>query len=82
MICILDASAAIEIALNKPKSKRLENYLKKADWIIAPDIFISEVANTFWKYHQFEDLPIDICEDLFNKLLSPIIFKRALIIWG
>jgi predicted nucleic acid-binding protein len=28
--------------------------------------YISEVTKFFWKYHQFEDLPLDISENLMN----------------
>ncbi len=60
MIVVLDASAAIKIVFQQSSIKTLSEYLKKTDWVIAPDIFISEITNVFWKYHQFENLPLDI----------------------
>jgi len=62
MIVVLDASAAVGVVLNKQNAENIEKQLEKADYIITPDIFVPEVVNTFWKYHQFEDLPIDKCE--------------------
>ncbi len=62
MILILDTSAAIEIVLQRDNSKRFSDHLSNADWVLVPDVFISEIVNVFWKYHQFDDLPLDICE--------------------
>ena len=62
MIAVLDASAAIEIAINKPSSALLRETLIKADLVLAPDIFPSEITNAFWKYGTFSDLPADKCE--------------------
>ena len=69
MIAVLDASAAIKIVLQQTVTKKLTDYLKQADWVIAPDIFVSEVTNVFWKYHEFEDLPVKDCEYSLNKTI-------------
>lgn len=81
MTAVIDASAAVAIALNRPESARLTKFVQQADWLIAPDIYISEVTNTYWKYHQFEDLPIDHCEYLLEKtidLVDDIIDSKSL----
>jgi predicted nucleic acid-binding protein len=72
VIVILDASAAIKIIIQQSSVKKLSDFFKNADWVIAPDIFISEVINVFWKYHQFEDLPLNISEDYLNKSIRLI----------
>ena len=72
MIVVLDASAAIKIVYHRASTKKFSETITKADWVIAPDIFISEVTNVFWKYHQFEDLPLDITEELLNKTIRLI----------
>ena len=72
MIAVLDAGAAIKIVFQESSVKTLSEYLKRADWVIAPDIFVSEVTNVFWKYHQFEDLPLNICENFLNKTIALI----------
>lgn len=53
MTVILDASGAVEIALGNKNATLYLSHLKKADIIIAPDIFVSEVTNVFWKYRKF-----------------------------
>ncbi|KPL13936.1 MAG: hypothetical protein AMS26_12550 [Bacteroides sp. SM23_62] len=70
MIIVLDASAAVTIAIDNSTSRKISEYLKKADLIIAPDIFIAEVSNAFWKYHEFENLPLDICEETLFRTID------------
>jgi predicted nucleic acid-binding protein len=62
MNIILDSSAAIELALNREKSKQIEDLILEAEWVMAPDLFISEVTNVLWKYHNFGQVPIVLCE--------------------
>ena len=69
MTVIIDASAAIELMLKRKSAKAIAAIISRADWVIAPDLFVSEVTNVFWKYHEFEDLPIDICERYLDDTL-------------
>lgn len=62
MILILDASAATEIVLQGKTSKHFEDYLKDADWITAPGLYIAEISNVFWKYHKFGNISLEQCE--------------------
>jgi len=62
MITILDASAAIEIVLHRPKAPGLIQHVEDSDWVIAPSLFISEVTNVFWKYYKFGNLSMEQCE--------------------
>lgn len=62
MIIVLDASAAIEIALNREHSNTFREILRNSDLVIAPDIFPSEITNVFWKYASFSEMSIDQCE--------------------
>lgn len=50
MTYVLDASAALEIAFNRPKKKHYKELLLNADSVIAPELFQSEVTNCVWKY--------------------------------
>ncbi len=59
MIWIIDASAAIEIVLGRKHSKSIGAILQDAEEVIAPDLFIAETANVFWKYFRFEGLSKD-----------------------
>ena len=63
MIVVIDASAALEVALGRKGAALLREHLAEAAWVIAPDLFVSEVTNAFWKYHQFAGLPKDECEE-------------------
>ncbi|CAK8712925.1 hypothetical protein GMJAKD_02190 [Candidatus Electrothrix aarhusensis] len=47
MIAVLDASAAVEVVLQRPMAGHLNRYLSEADWVVAPTLFISEVTNVF-----------------------------------
>ena len=61
MIIVLDASGALEIALEKGKAKTFLGFIQEADIVISPDTFISEVTNAFWKYRRFSQFSDDIC---------------------
>ena len=52
MIAVLDVSAAIEILLQKKKKEVFNDIFKKASWVIAPDLFVSEISNVLWKYYK------------------------------
>ena len=47
---VLDASAAIAVVLGQRRGDPLLDPLETAASVVAPDIFVSEVANTLWKY--------------------------------
>jgi predicted nucleic acid-binding protein len=59
---VLDASAAIEVVLARGKAREFERMLEEADQVLAPDLIIPEVVNTIWKYHQFESLNVNTCD--------------------
>ncbi len=86
MIAVLDVSAAIEILLQKKKKEIFNDVYKKASWVIAPDLFVSEISNVLWKYckahlitHadciQFVEDGIDMIDDYFDAKES---WKEAL----
>jgi predicted nucleic acid-binding protein len=58
---VLDASGAVEIALKNQKSEDFRTILQRADIILAPDTFVSEVTNVFWKYRKFTNFSDEIC---------------------
>ena len=61
MTVVLDASGAVEIALKNQHSRKFTELLQKADVIIAPDTFVSEVTNVFWKYRKFSNFSDESC---------------------
>ena len=49
MTVVVDASAAVEIALASEISQRFREVLNDADVVLAPDTFPWEITNVFWK---------------------------------
>ena len=70
MIVVIDPSAAIEISLYRTYAKDFIHFLEDTLWVGAPDLFISESTNVFWKYHQFEDLSIELCEKSLERTIE------------
>ena len=70
MIAVIDASAAVELALRRAHAEVIERDLADAEWVLAPTLFVAEVTNTMWKYHHFNELPIDVCEAAIDDALS------------
>ena len=62
MRLVIDASAAVEIALDRRGAARLVEIVSEADEVLAPELLVAEVVNTVWKYHQFEGLDLNTCD--------------------
>jgi predicted nucleic acid-binding protein len=58
---VLDASAAVEVALDGKHAERLSELIAEASVRLAPEMLLPEVANALWKYHQFERLQEIAC---------------------
>ena len=66
MIVVLDASAAIELLLNRKASPIIGQVLDEADHITVPDLYIAEVSNAIWKLASNlgdETYPLDLLDD-------------------
>ncbi len=50
MIVVLDASAAVRLALGQTDHELVAETLKQADWVVAPSLYLYEIANVMWKY--------------------------------
>ncbi len=61
MIIILDVSAAVEILLLKEKKEIFQNKVNAENWVIAPDLFISEISNVLWKYYKANIISHEEC---------------------
>ncbi len=70
MKVVLDASAAIEVALGRKQAAQLAGILAEADVVLAPELFVPEVVNTIWKYHQFEQLSLSVCDRAIEAALG------------
>lgn len=65
---VLDASAAMEVALNRSRARRIGQQMENADLVFAPDLLIPECVNAIWKEHQFAALSLDICDNALDVL--------------
>ena len=61
MISILDVSGAIQIILEKEKAEKFDRAINESDWVIAPDLYVSEISNVLWKYHKAKIISHDNC---------------------
>ena len=52
MICVIDASAAVEVVMKRSGAIDLINRIMTAEKTIAPTLFYAEVGNVFRKYVQ------------------------------
>ena len=68
MRLVLDASAAVEILINRDGSRRMAAMLSEAEQVSAPDLLIPEVTNALWKNHHLAGLPLDICDAALSRL--------------
>jgi len=62
MIAVLDVSAAVELLLKRVGAVQVGDMVSRADLVLAPNLYVAELANVFWKYHQLHDMPIEECE--------------------
>lgn len=79
MKLVMDASAAVEIALDGRQSAKLSAVVSSADVVLAPELLLAEVVNTVWKYHRFEKLELDKCERALKFVLQlvPVLVSHA-----
>ena len=62
MIVVLDANAAIEVALDGKAANELSRALAKSEEVIAPELLVPEIVSAIWKYHQFAAFDLNKCE--------------------
>ncbi len=70
MMIVMDASAAVDFVLHPLERDDVTQCLSDADWVQAPTLFVSEVANVFWKYHAFNKLPLEQAEQCMELALE------------
>ncbi|MDR1362694.1 MAG: type II toxin-antitoxin system VapC family toxin [Spirochaetaceae bacterium] len=61
MTAVIDVCGAMEILLQKEKSPQFSKTLQEAALVIAPDLYVSELTNTLWKYYRANILNKDEC---------------------
>ena len=62
MRLVLDASAALEIVLERSRAGDFMVAIQEADTVLAPELLVPEVVNAIWKYHQFDHLDLNTCD--------------------
>ena len=53
---VLDASAAVRIVVGHSQTADLLNRLAETEFVLAPTLYSSEVANALWKYVTYDDM--------------------------
>jgi predicted nucleic acid-binding protein len=61
MIAVLDASAAAEIVIGRPRAEALAALVAEAEVVRAPELYANEITNLFWKYHRFGGVAAETC---------------------
>ncbi len=52
MTLVLEASTALALVLARPERLSIAAILQHPDWVLAPSLFVYEVANSLSKYHR------------------------------
>lgn len=56
LACVLDASAAVRLILADPAAADLAERVGGAALVLAPELMLTELANTLWKHRRAERL--------------------------
>ena len=66
MIVVIDVCGVVEILLQKDKALKYYQILKEASLRITPDLYVSELSNTLWKYHNAKIRTENECNELIQ----------------
>ena len=66
MRVVLDANAAVEVALEGKSAGPLSAILSQSEEVIAPELLVPEIVNAIWKYHQFAEFDLVKCEKILE----------------
>ena len=81
MRVVLDANAAVEVALKGKAAGPLSAVLAQSEEVIAPELLVPEIVNAVWKYHQFAEFDLGKCEKILELavgLVDRLISHRAI----
>jgi len=62
MIAVIETSAAVAVALGRSVPAALSQTLVEAELVLAPELFVAEITNLFWRYHHREGMPLPECK--------------------
>jgi len=63
---VLDANAAVEVALKGKTAGLFSAVLAQSEEVIAPELLVPEIVNAVWKYHQFAEFDLGKCEKILE----------------
>jgi predicted nucleic acid-binding protein len=63
MTAVIDVSGVIEILFNREKADKFDEAMQGVTLIVTPDLYVSELTNTLWKYHTHKKQPENKCID-------------------
>jgi predicted nucleic acid-binding protein len=81
MITVLDVSGAIQVLLQKEKGSMFDEKIKNSSWVIAPDLYVSEISNVLWKYYKAKVITHEDCIHLVEDgldLVDDFIYAKEL----
>jgi predicted nucleic acid-binding protein len=70
MIVVLDASGAAEIAAKTQNGVDFINILMRADFVLAPDLYVSEISNVMWKIGRRNKKDTDTFMEMANDCID------------
>jgi predicted nucleic acid-binding protein len=82
MIVVIDVSGVMEILFRRKKADMFNKLIDKAALVAAPDLYVTELTNTLWKYHASKKRTKDECLDLIKDGIDYInVFFDSKEIW-
>jgi predicted nucleic acid-binding protein len=82
MTAVIDVSGAMTILLQKEKTEKYQKVLQESTLVIAPDLFVSELTNTFLKYFKTKIFTKEQCiQYIFDGIDYVDIFFNTKDIW-
>jgi len=82
MNAVIDVSGVTEILFKNEKGIKFKKIIKEADIVFAPDLYISELTNTLWKYFTHKILTYNECiKNIHDGLEYIDIFINSKTIW-
>jgi len=69
---VIDVCGVMQVLLHKDKSSQFISALEAADAVVAPDLYVSELSNTLWKFHRAKILTESECIDYIESGLKLI----------
>ena len=70
MSLVLDASAALELVLARPRRASIADVLQESDWVFAPSLFVYEVTSALWKYHRLAGTRLTVLQVALEQAIA------------